>query len=668
MTDVVAYPVAGADDAYGILGGNYYNYSNQLFIGTNLGESYAAVIRFDNVNIPQGVLVTAAYITFTAYTNVSNTSVNVIFQFVEADDQDAPTDYASAIGMNWCDSGDYIAWNNIAAWTDGTQYNSPSLVDQVQALVDRPGWASGQAMVFGIFDNSSDANACRTFSSIEYLAGAEKAELHISYEFLEEIEDSADAADLFVDNNFAGILDELDASEDMSSQLTAGLSISDSANASDTISLILYIYKNIADSLAAADSMEGQWLLSIVDSFFIWDDIQSQWTLSIEDELDASDSLTLYLLLRLTEYLQASDTISSNWTGTESLSDSANLTDSIIPQFLLSLTDSLNAADTMNPILVLMISDYLTMRDVLSAQASLTSEISDSLAAADSMVSQWMLSLIDSFDAADAVSQLKFIAETIEDSATISDALSSTGTFGLSIEETAQLVDLIQNGYDLSISDSLNAADTITSIATIYSTLADSMNAADALTVTLTAYLSISDNAVIVDAMSNNGILYATITEAAQLSVTMEIDDEVYECWVLSTPTFLPSVYSGFNFNSYTVFNNRIFAANSTGIYELTGDDDAGSDIHTGVQFQETDFGTAAKKRFRKGFLGVSGTTPVMSMEETDTGTKRTYAISEKGEVAAARDVVGKRWKLSVMDFDELDTIKLVPVVLTKRR
>jgi hypothetical protein len=71
------------------------------------------------------------------------------------------------------------------------------------------------------------------------------------------------------------------------------------------------------------------------------------------------------------------------------------------------------------------------------------------------------------------------------------------------------------------------------------------------------------------------------------------------------------------------------------------------------------------KKRFRKAYLGISGTAPVMVMEQ-EGGERKVYTIDDKGMVDASREIDGREWVLSVSDFDDLDSIKLIPVILAR--
>lgn len=158
---------------------------------------------------------------------------------------------------------------------------------------------------------------------------------------------------------------------------------------------------------------------------------------------------------------------------------------------------------------------------------------------------------------------------------------------------------------------------------------------------------------------------FETVQEALHLNVVIELDGEVYECWVLNTPKFAPSIYSNFDFNSYASFDGKAFGANATGIYELTGETDAGREIDAGVSFSKTTFGVPTSKRMLKAYIGYTGGSPVMVVE-VENGTRKTYTISQYNSVVGSRDVKGRQWKLSIAGFDSLDTVKLVPIVLTR--
>jgi len=102
-----------------------------------------AYIRYTNVTIPQGSLITAAYIAVTPTGGTSFPSDNRIYQenITNAGQIASVADFDS---RTWTTS--YVSWY-VAG---GGRQNTPSFVSLVQQIVNLPGWASGNAMQFKI--------------------------------------------------------------------------------------------------------------------------------------------------------------------------------------------------------------------------------------------------------------------------------------------------------------------------------------------------------------------------------------------------------------------------------------------------------------------------------------------------------------------------------------
>ncbi len=131
-------------------------------------------LRFQNVQVPQGALITNAYITFTADETKSGSTT--LYISAEAAD-DAPEFVDTEFNVsNRPRTGQSIVWNNVPIWDQvHALYSTPDLSAVVQEVVGRPGWQSGNAMVFVIF-----GSGVRTAESYNgYPAGAPL--LHIEF-------------------------------------------------------------------------------------------------------------------------------------------------------------------------------------------------------------------------------------------------------------------------------------------------------------------------------------------------------------------------------------------------------------------------------------------------------------------------------------------------------
>lgn len=120
--------------------------------GSNEQQVY---MRFRNVAIPQGAIITSSKITFQAAATAS-TSVTVLVAGHDIDEVPAICVETLEISERTDRTTATIAWTP-AAWTAGSNYDTDSINSIVQELVDRSGWRNGNDMGFIIKRDASDA-------------------------------------------------------------------------------------------------------------------------------------------------------------------------------------------------------------------------------------------------------------------------------------------------------------------------------------------------------------------------------------------------------------------------------------------------------------------------------------------------------------------------------
>ena len=103
-------------------------------------------LRFRNVEVPPGAVITNAYITVRAYTNGSG---NASFTIRGEDVGDASR-YEATNGniSNRADTAASQTWSVSSDWYTGGSYNTPDLSAIVSEIVNRGDWDSGNAMAF----------------------------------------------------------------------------------------------------------------------------------------------------------------------------------------------------------------------------------------------------------------------------------------------------------------------------------------------------------------------------------------------------------------------------------------------------------------------------------------------------------------------------------------
>jgi len=183
-------PSQSEDDGWLYQGGGqaFALASTQLAFGNYTAGPTAAGLRFRSVTIPQGATIIEAYITFEAALNGVNDYCRVVIYGEDVDDAPVYTAEAEAF-YNRAQSltAASVEWpvyiddtSGIEQWTQGTDYNTPSLVEIVQEIVDRTGWASGNDLAFQFWDNYSDTGAARNGTSWDHVTRTEPT-LYVTY-------------------------------------------------------------------------------------------------------------------------------------------------------------------------------------------------------------------------------------------------------------------------------------------------------------------------------------------------------------------------------------------------------------------------------------------------------------------------------------------------------
>ncbi len=137
---------------------------------------YHNFVRFTNVTIPKGAVINSAVIRLEANTTTSGTGDRTNIHFEAADNPSAPTSGSDLVGRSL---GSAVAWDDVGNWTAGNTYDTPDLTTILQAVIDRTGWASGNAIQAHLVDDGSSGTT-RYFKSHNNDSAA-AAELRVTY-------------------------------------------------------------------------------------------------------------------------------------------------------------------------------------------------------------------------------------------------------------------------------------------------------------------------------------------------------------------------------------------------------------------------------------------------------------------------------------------------------
>ena len=147
------------------------DFPSQMYVG----------LRYGNVTVPQGAIITSATITFTRRGGGAGV-VTLVFEGQALDDaptfEDTGAEGTASFGISGRPRTSAATSWQTGAW--GLTATTPDLASLVQEIVDRDGWESGNALAFTISSDDSDEDNHRRAHSFETPNGT-APQLSITY-------------------------------------------------------------------------------------------------------------------------------------------------------------------------------------------------------------------------------------------------------------------------------------------------------------------------------------------------------------------------------------------------------------------------------------------------------------------------------------------------------
>jgi hypothetical protein len=248
---------AGVDDGYSKHDGSSFgNSGNSGFFGDIASVSWRAFFRVDNVTVPTESTITSAILRIRCSTTTSSTTVNVLVHCEAADDPATPSDGTDLIGRSLTTG---TAWSAVESMTGGSYYDSPDILDEVQEVIDRGGWSSGQALIIHVLDNGSSSSAYRLIG--QYNFSGYEADLVLEWDELSglaEVDENLSASDTTdAEYPLVGEISESFSSQDSTDALNTSAWASESLTADDVTDAFSEAVAGVAEALTADDATEG---------------------------------------------------------------------------------------------------------------------------------------------------------------------------------------------------------------------------------------------------------------------------------------------------------------------------------------------------------------------------------------------------------------------------
>ena len=316
--------------------------------------------------------------------------------------------------------------------------------------------------------------------------------------------------------------------------------------------------------------------------------------------------------------------------------------------------------------------DLLRLAPALIANQIASHTLTDGVTLAPDLLVALPLALADTVGTTPVLvaQEVLILAETLG----VLPTLAAAASYNLTVTQALAFADSLANFFGVDASDTVSVAPVLTPAFYSYPALAETIGVAPVLTPTLLARVSIDEGVGITPELAINAIFSGTLLDGVELTAGYVAPDGSFTTWVMNTRTAAVTEYDNFVFNSFAKLGNKYIGASETGLYELLGDDDAGTDIVARIKGGLMQFGGTHLARLKAAYIATRGEEDFVLRIETGDGVIYNYAVSTR-DMRSTKVHMGKGQRSRYFSFElistgadfDLETIEFVPIMVQRR-
>lgn len=320
-----------------------------------------------------------------------------------------------------------------------------------------------------------------------------------------------------------------------------------------------------------------------------------------------------------------------------------------------------------------------TLESIPSQNPTLTSN----LAVQEAIITGVASALTEAPDFTATTSELVDLINIVTEAIAATAALAGASTISAAAAASIAAADSIIGALHAPVTESTEVADTLVQKITLLMALTETPDTSDTITDTLTVVATVAESAVTSATLAGGLSISGVLTEAMVVSVLFGFAGDEFVGYVVNAEGAFPaSSYTNWPFNSYAQLGTKTYAAQEDGVYEITGSDDAGTNISAYITTGFLDFGSSSQKRIRSVQLGYTADDEMRLYVRTEEGgTLKEYWYEaapltadtpREHVIKIGRGLKSMYWQFKLIntaggDFN-IDVVRLYPVLLRRRQ
>lgn len=319
-----------------------------------------------------------------------------------------------------------------------------------------------------------------------------------------------------------------------------------------------------------------------------------------------------------------------------------------------------------------LVADVLSLQDATAIGMRWGVILADTQLLTDALTRAYPVALVDTATLTEATSTVRGVI-TIEALALVDSPLPAL-RYARTLVDLLALSDSTRNFFGAGVVESIAVTEDLSRMFRATPTLADTLSLTDVLGHSMILRVMAADTIEVTAAQALRMIFAGVLVDGIDLAAAYLSPGGGVTTWAVNAHNGATTEYTNYDFNSFATVGNRYLGASATGLYELLGDDDAGTDIIATIRSGLAQFAGTHLAAFKAAYLGVTGGGDYVLRIIDGQGHSWDYAVvAESGRSTKVK--VGKGLRARYFAFElistgqdfDLDLVEFVPVVMQRR-
>lgn len=320
----------------------------------------------------------------------------------------------------------------------------------------------------------------------------------------------------------------------------------------------------------------------------------------------------------------------------------------------------------------------VTINEVIRAQAVTLPNLKYAALLADQHLIRDAISCAFTATLSDAINVHQ--VETLVRAILVLEGLNLTSVLGVKATYGQIINELIRGHEDLfkflgaSFGESIFVHDTLSRTFRAQPVVADAINLTSVLSSKLLLSVTSNESIRVSPTQALTALYSGTLIEGAQITAGYVSPSGNFTTWAMNARTAAVTEYSNYAFNSFGRLGNKYIGARADGLYELSGNTDAGASIIADIKSGFAQWSSTHLGSIRNAYLATKGGGNFVLKIITGEGLEVLYSLTADN-MQSTKIHIGKGLRTRYFAFElistgqdfDLDTLEFVPLVVQRR-